>query len=70
MEKPKNGLKLYPMHPSPPRKNSKTLTQKWGEKRDHESVLTELNAIRKKPKEDILEFIKGSISNIITFLLR
>jgi len=37
-------------------KNS--FTQKWGEKRNHEYVLIEFNAIRKNPKEDISEFIK------------
>lgn len=35
-----------------------SFTQKWGEKRNHEYLLTEFNAIRKKPEEDILEFIK------------
>ena len=34
--------------------------QRWGEKRDHEYVLKEFNAISKKPKEDILELIKIS----------
>lgn len=37
----------------------KSFTQKWGEKRDHEYVFTEFNAIKKKPEEDISGFIKG-----------
>lgn len=32
--------------------------QKWGEKRDHRYIITEFNAIKKKPDEDISEFIK------------
>lgn len=35
-----------------------SFTQKWGEKRNHEYVLTEFNYIMKKPEEDILEFIR------------
>lgn len=35
-----------------------SFTQKWGENRNHEYVLTEFNSIRKKLEEDILEFIK------------
>lgn len=33
-------------------------TQKLGEKRNHEYLLTDFNAIRKRLKEDTLEFIK------------
>lgn len=33
-----------------------SFTQKWGEKRNHECLLTKFNAIRKKLKEDISEF--------------
>ncbi len=29
-----------------------SFTQKWGEKRNHEYLLTKFNAIRKNPKED------------------
>lgn len=35
-----------------------SFTQKWGEKRYHEYVLTKFNVIRKNPKEDILELVK------------
>ena len=36
----------------------KYFTQKSGERRNHEYLLTEFNAIRKKPKEDTTKFIK------------
>lgn len=32
--------------------------QKWGEKRDHRYIVTELNSMKKKPDEDISTFIK------------
>ncbi len=35
-----------------------SFTQKWGEKMNHEYLLTKFNAIRKNPKEDTIEFIK------------
>lgn len=35
-----------------------SFTQKWGEKRNHEYLLREFNAIKKKPKEDISKFNK------------
>lgn len=35
-----------------------SFTKNSGEKRDHEYVLTEFNAIKKKPEEDISRFIK------------
>ena len=33
-------------------------TQRWGEKRDHGYSLTEFNAIKRKPNENIFEFVK------------
>lgn len=35
-----------------------SFTHKWGEKRNHEHVLTKFNAIKKKQEEDISKFIK------------
>lgn len=32
--------------------------QKWGEKRDHEYVLTEFNVMKNKHDEDVSGFIK------------
>ena len=33
-------------------------TKKWGEKRDHDYILTNLNALKKKHNEDVMKFIK------------
>lgn len=44
-------------------------THKWGEKRDHEYLLTEFNALRKGRMRILKNLSKYSRSNTITYLL-